>query len=662
MSNSDDSTDYRAGKSGTSPEGHGGYQDPRYARPGGSDPRAADPRVSQGTQYPDHAPAPAAYPGAGASSNATHLDPVHGAPAHSGAYPATMAPATPVAPSAAPAPYGTPPVADYRPDTGAGYGTSADYPPVASSTAQHYASGQPEPAGYPEYSQPVSRPASTPDYPPATQHTTSPPAAGSLSEQHARTFGASAEPASTYGHSAETDYSGARGSHMPYTADQPAAATDYRYEGAAAPEPASALGGSLNRPDAGYGHPAKQDSYERDYESPFDTYASAPVGHNERADYQGPGQGDVYFDGANQSDAEFFDGEFGDEDYPEVPPSRRSRTLMVGGALFSALIVGGGLAYAYKNDVFGFMGSGKQAGDPPLIQADSKPAKIRPAVSGSKQAGNGGKLIYDRLEDPAAGTATAVANERIVARQESVLDTSSIAAQLNNDKAEDTASGSASMTPESMKKGSGDWQGQPRNQMAKLANKPMGSTGPRKVKTLVINPDGTVVKPTRSAKEIVSQPVPSTISTASINVLSGKPRAANVKLSSSVAREAVPPPAVSLPKPKPKLPEPRKTAALPAPVPVAVPTNATSAGSSQFAVQIAARRTQTDALATFANLQQKFPNLLRPYQPLIQKADLGSKGTWYRLRIGPMNDKPSASNLCSKLKSAGLKGCLVRPL
>ena len=55
-------------------------------------------------------------------------------------------------------------------------------------------------------------------------------------------------------------------------------------------------------------------------------------------------------------------------------------------------------------------------------------------------------------------------------------------------------------------------------------------------------------------------------------------------------------------------------------------------------------------------LQQKQNELTGP---IVQKADLGTKGVWYRLRIGPINDKTVASKLCSQLKSQGLNDCLV---
>ena len=160
---------------------------------------------------------------------------------------------------------------------------------------------------------------------------------------------------------------------------------------------------------------------------------------------------------------------------------------------------GGGVAYAYKNQFFGLIGGEKGAGDPPLIQADKNPSKIKPADRRSKQASNSGKLIYDRLQDSAGGT-KAAANERIVARQESVLDTSSIAAQLSDDKPGGDGSGSAMMKPDGMKpgamaKGSGYSDKGSMSKSEAMAKKSNGLTGPRKVKTYAVKPDGTVMKP-----------------------------------------------------------------------------------------------------------------------------------------------------------------------
>lgn len=89
------------------------------------------------------------------------------------------------------------------------------------------------------------------------------------------------------------------------------------------------------------------------------------------------------------------------------------------------------------------------------------------------------------------------------------------------------------------------------------------------------------------------------------------------------------------------------------------PAPAPQASSSKFVVQVGSKKSQTDALAAFADIQQKYPSLLGSYRPIVQKADLGSKGTWYRLHIGPIDDKTQAYKLCGDLKSQGLPDCLV---
>jgi cell division protein FtsN len=46
------------------------------------------------------------------------------------------------------------------------------------------------------------------------------------------------------------------------------------------------------------------------------------------------------------------------------------------------------------------------------------------------------------------------------------------------------------------------------------------------------------------------------------------------------------------------------------------------------------------------------------YSENVQKADLGDKGTWYRLRMGGFSDKAAAASFCEKLKADG-GSCLV---
>ena len=119
--------------------------------------------------------------------------------------------------------------------------------------------------------------------------------------------------------------------------------------------------------------------------------------------------------------------------------------------------------------------------------------------------------------------------------------------------------------------------------------------------------------------------------------------------------QAAPPPA-----PAPVAADPQPVAAIPPQPKVAAAEAAPApAKPTKFVVQVGSKQNQTEALATFADMQQKYPSLLASYRPMVQKADLGSKGVWYRLRIGPIVDKTAATKLCGQLKSQGHPDCLV---
>jgi hypothetical protein len=64
-------------------------------------------------------------------------------------------------------------------------------------------------------------------------------------------------------------------------------------------------------------------------------------------------------------------------------------------------------------------------------------------------------------------------------------------------------------------------------------------------------------------------------------------------------------------------------------------------------------------MAAFVDMQRRYGSLLANYRPMIQKADLGWHGVWYRLRVGPITDKTTAFTLCRQLQSLGHPDCLV---
>jgi cell division protein FtsN len=70
-------------------------------------------------------------------------------------------------------------------------------------------------------------------------------------------------------------------------------------------------------------------------------------------------------------------------------------------------------------------------------------------------------------------------------------------------------------------------------------------------------------------------------------------------------------------------------------------------------VQVSSQRSADQARATFANMKRRYKSVLGGFEPDIQRADLGAKGTYYRVRIGPMASRGAALRLCEQLKSAG---------
>lgn len=66
-----------------------------------------------------------------------------------------------------------------------------------------------------------------------------------------------------------------------------------------------------------------------------------------------------------------------------------------------------------------------------------------------------------------------------------------------------------------------------------------------------------------------------------------------------------------------------------------------------------------DALKQFADMQQKYASILTNKTPDIQEANLGDRGTYHRLLVGPPGSRDSATNVCTQLKAQGYSSCWV---
>ena len=328
------------------------------------------------------------------------------------------------------------------------------------------------------------------------------------------------------------------------------------------------------------------------------------------------------------------------------PSGGGMKKMIMGGAVAVALAAGGGGAYTYKyTDVF----SGGATGPTPVVRAGGSPVKVmRP---GRKQSGASlGGSMRKRLSgggDPVA--------DRLA----------SVEASLGN-KAKAASNG---MLPGRIL--------------------PRRANAPRRVKTLIVRPDGTILQPAgteEAAMEAASKSMMSPgINAEALNRarnslgtqagaqaagglrrvktfggssvakrLGGEAQRATtqrVKRSLNMTGGRLRPNKVTPNNMRTVRAQPRRAI---------TPSSVRSAGGVPYLVQVTSRSSQTSALAAFADMQQKYPSLIGAYEPDIQRADLGAKGVWYRLRVGPVASKSAAAQLCENLKSAGHPGCFVR--
>ena len=96
-----------------------------------------------------------------------------------------------------------------------------------------------------------------------------------------------------------------------------------------------------------------------------------------------------------------------------------------------------------------------------------------------------------------------------------------------------------------------------------------------------------------------------------------------------------------------------------APVAASLPAfDSRFAGSGDYLVQLLAVRSETGARSEWNTLRAAEPDLFAGANLHIQRADLGAKGVFYRLRLGSFETREDATGFCAEVKSAG-KDCIV---
>lgn len=115
---------------------------------------------------------------------------------------------------------------------------------------------------------------------------------------------------------------------------------------------------------------------------------------------------------------------------------------------------------------------------------------------------------------------------------------------------------------------------------------------------------------------------------------------------------ATPAPTASAPKPAVSVaPPPQRTAVAPPEI------KTIPAATTGIVLQIGSYKSEAEARQSWQAFKSRHDEAAG-YQPDVRQADLGARGTWYRLRMGPFPDRKSALETCRKLKADGAS-CLL---
>lgn len=123
------------------------------------------------------------------------------------------------------------------------------------------------------------------------------------------------------------------------------------------------------------------------------------------------------------------------------------------------------------------------------------------------------------------------------------------------------------------------------------------------------------------------------------------------------------PPATAPTPVKSETPPPAASQPAPKPVETATPKPAVAASgdalSGTHLVQVGAFKSDAEATSNWSKLQSKLGDYLNGKSEDVERADLGDKGVFFRLRIGPFASSADAKTFCEGLKSRGAD-CIVK--
>ena len=83
--------------------------------------------------------------------------------------------------------------------------------------------------------------------------------------------------------------------------------------------------------------------------------------------------------------------------------------------------------------------------------------------------------------------------------------------------------------------------------------------------------------------------------------------------------------------------------------------------SNKFAVQVGSYHSQDKADTGFARLKKQFPSDFKGLSSYVRQVCIDNKGVFYRLYVGPFNERKNSEALCKSLM-AKEHGCIITKL
>lgn len=331
---------------------------------------------------------------------------------------------------------------------------------------------------------------------------------------------------------------------------------------------------------------------------------------------------------------------------PKPPKAGRGMRQYVGMAVAGTLLLASGLGLYWVLT----MGQGS-SGDVPVLQADAEPVKKDPPAQASTNNGQG-SVVFNEIEGKS--------------------DTSQEVLVSRDDSADTSIADVATPEPEATNTGE-----------TELAN--------RKVRTVTVRPDGSIVSGDEAGSEAlpVDRPnLPSLPSTGGdtqatdllASVQSGTDSAATETPAATAAPQdaaaqlaAIEPspgnvidPNIVAPVPMPRVVDRSSlnsnsggaatASAEPAPLDISGGSSGSEprvvSGGSGTYVQLSSQRSQEEASAALRRTQQRLGSVVNGGALEIRRVDLGAKGIWYRVVL-PTSSFQEATQACATIKANG---------